>query len=175
VFGQAKRDRRKFTPETFVSRATYLFATWNLLTYGGGFWQESKAQLRHKRHFAGTQEGSSTMLVLILFLDFVAAFFVGLAFGAATAWVAMRKGYQPIAGLVVGTVIGPPALVVYLFLPRTVDAKQNQELENKIATEQSEAAKTRLCPKCRRVLSVTARVCPKCETRFESTTESATT
>lgn len=115
------------------------------------------------------------MLVLILFLDFVAAFFVGLAFGAGTAWVAMRKGYQPIAGLVVGTVIGPPALVVYLFLPRTIDAKQSQELENKIATEQSEAAKTRLCPKCRRVLSVTARVCPKCETRFESTTESATT
>lgn len=116
----------------------------------------------------GQQEGLSTMVILIFFMDFVVACFVGLAFGAATAWMAIRKGYQPIAGLVIGTVLGPLGLIGYLFLPRTQDARRHQELEEKINTEQSEAAKTRLCPKCHRVLSVTARVCPKCETRLES-------
>ncbi len=109
------------------------------------------------------------MAVLIFFMDFpLWSFPASLFCGAISAVVALKKGYQAIPGFVVGLMLGPLAILAYFVIPRTQDAKRQEELEQRINREQSDAAKTRLCPNCHRVLSVTARVCPKCETRFDA-------
>jgi len=114
------------------------------------------------------------MALMIPFVEFPMAMLIGIVFAMVTAWLAFKKGYPPLLGLVAGGIVGPLALVVYLFLPRTEDANHQAEIEGQISAEQSEAAKTRLCPNCRRVLSITARVCPKCETRIPAATPPTT-
>ncbi|MBM4002797.1 MAG: hypothetical protein FJ295_05840 [Planctomycetes bacterium] len=115
------------------------------------------------------------MALMIPFVEFPTAIATGVVFAIVTAWLALKKGYPPLLGLVAGGIVGPLALVVYAFLPRTEDADQQAEMEGRITAEQTEAAKTRLCPNCRRVLSIAARVCPKCETRLPAESPPPTT
>lgn len=106
------------------------------------------------------------MAVFVWFMDFPLWLAPAVVFAALSAFIGMRRGYQPIPAFVIGMVLGPIAVIAYLVIPRTKEAQQQDDLEERINKEQSDAAKTRMCPKCHRILSVMARVCPKCESRF---------
>ncbi len=78
-----------------------------------------------------------------------------------------KKGYSPKAGILIGIVLGPIALIACALLPMSVSGREQAELEKEIALEAAQARRTKDCPHCRKTVSAVARFCPRCNLRFE--------
>lgn len=94
------------------------------------------------------------MVVLLL----AAWVFLGLIGG----FVAVKKGYAPKTGILIGILLGPIAIVVMALMPSTNLGKQQAQMERQIREELEESTKSFPCPACRRIISGTTTVCPRC-------------
>jgi hypothetical protein len=79
-----------------------------------------------------------------------------LAFGYVGGWIAARKGSAPRAGIVLGVLFGPMALLVGACLPPTKEGRQQAEYERQLA----ESPRRANCPECGREIPYGSTICP---------------
>src|SRR5689334_17838581 len=91
-------------------------------------------------------------------------------FGLAGGYIAARKGYSPILGILAGIFLsffaGLYATVVVLvvtacLLPATKAARALASLERETQAELEQSRQTQACPQCGRQNSVVTRICPQ--------------
>jgi hypothetical protein len=86
--------------------------------------------------------------------------------GYVLARVAVRRGYPPWLGFLVMIILGPLGVFVLLILPKTRDARVQDDLERQLDLESKELQRRQPCPKCGREVALSTIVCPRCEHRF---------
>lgn len=92
-------------------------------------------------------------------------FWVGL--GLLGGRIAAKKGYPPVAGVLIGVFLGPVALLIAtVVMPKTSQGLDQEVLESKTQAELAYASQTQQCPQCGRSNSIATRICPRCEYRF---------
>ncbi len=89
----------------------------------------------------------------------VLGYFGGLVFA--------RKGYPPKAGIVLGILLGPIGLILFLILPMTDSGIRQAKFDAQIEREQRINATLKNCPECKRSVGFAARFCSRCNYRFQ--------
>ncbi len=81
--------------------------------------------------------------------------------------LAARRGYPPRAGIILGIMLGPVALLVAtVLLPYTSSGREQRRLEQAMDAEIAESMKPKACPGCGREVTAATRFCPRCNYRF---------
>lgn len=88
------------------------------------------------------------------------------AFGLAGGFIAARKGYSPMLGIIGGVLFGPCGLFIGLLLPRTADGRRQYDDEDQMEAELRAARDNKTCPQCACQHSVVNRFCPSCMFRY---------
>jgi hypothetical protein len=79
--------------------------------------------------------------------------------GFIGGWLAARKGYWPLGGIILGILGGPCALVLAVFLPRSKTGREQAAFERQLKT----APRRANCPECGREIPFGSRACPFCQ------------
>lgn len=77
-----------------------------------------------------------------------------------------KKGYPPKAGIILGILLGPIGLLLFLLLPMTDSGMHQANLDAQIESEQRINATLKDCPECNRSVGFASRFCPRCNYRF---------
>jgi hypothetical protein len=89
-----------------------------------------------------------------------------LLLGGVGGYIVAWKGYPPVLGIIIGIVVGPIGLVAALLLPSTRQGREFRKQHHDTKVDLLYSSRTRPCPRCRRLNSITTTICPRCEYRF---------
>lgn len=91
---------------------------------------------------------------------------VWLALGRLAGRMFARKGYDPMTGVFLLTLLGPLGLAVSFLLPMTAAAELELSAEREAQDDARRGAQLKTCPRCGRKCGGLAPFCAGCNHRF---------